>query len=420
MGILKKLGNIAEDVGSFALPAATVALPTLLTGGTLNPLTQGAGLAAAGALLGTVGAGSKGLAANKEEERRKKMMKRFKADTANANVISALTQGRVNPTVQQRAPTKGFIERTAGSVGDATATAGTVLSATSALKEKMAKMKEAADAAAALSGGAGASAGAAGAVASGGTTPVSPSTVSNIRQALDPIGAGVDPGQSYGASRAGGMIDSIQSRPARMATASVAPADTAAASMIGNAPTMQAGGPDLIDEALSLPPSGGDDTFAEMGPRNLARLEQGAQDSVGTGPALDFGRMAPPQTLNTPQPGFQGGQGDILGAGAGESVGTGPALDFGTLGGGAKPPLSPSARPMPTRVPEMSLSPAVPVQRPTVGINDAPDSFRASMAKGRQSERLELPPSLWQEAWRDSTGDELQQALMELLQQRNR
>ena len=75
---------------------------------------------------------------------------------------------------------------------------------------------------------------------------------------------------------------------------------------------------------------------------------------------------------------------------------------------------------MPTRVPEMSLSPAVPVQRPTVGINDAPDSFRASMAKGRQSERLELPPSLWQEAWRDSTGDELQQALMELLQQRNR
>ena len=129
MGFFSKFANTV-------LPAAATALPFVLSGGTINPLTSGFGLAGAGALASAVGAGAKGLAGAEAKDREKKGRKRQRRDMNQANLVSALTRGKVNPLIADRTPSAGFIEKAAGGVSQGAGIGGAVLTATDVIKRR--------------------------------------------------------------------------------------------------------------------------------------------------------------------------------------------------------------------------------------------------------------------------------------------
>lgn len=108
MGFLSKIGNVLQDTASFAAPAGLALGATALTGG--NPF-------AGKALLAALGAGAKGLQANEQEERARKMMKRQNQNNATANLINTLSPtARYQPN-QAKAPRAGMLETLSGGVG---------------------------------------------------------------------------------------------------------------------------------------------------------------------------------------------------------------------------------------------------------------------------------------------------------------
>lgn len=113
MGFLSKLGNVLEDGASFAVPAAASAGLTLLSGGTLNPATQGGLLA----LLGSAGAGAKGFAGNEQQERLRKMQKEQNRNNAMANLINTLSPRANYQPNQAKTPKAGMLETVATGAG---------------------------------------------------------------------------------------------------------------------------------------------------------------------------------------------------------------------------------------------------------------------------------------------------------------
>ena len=130
--ILQAISRNTGRFGSAVVPAAVTAGLTYASGGTLNPATMPGLLA----LLGTVKAGAGGLAAREEEERQRKLSKRYRKDQGIANFASALSQGRINPAVTPRDPGQSGVGQFAQMVGQGTSAAQTALQAQEAWKNQ--------------------------------------------------------------------------------------------------------------------------------------------------------------------------------------------------------------------------------------------------------------------------------------------
>lgn len=130
--MLQALSRNTGRFGSAVVPAAVSAGLTYASGGTLNPATMPGLLA----LLGTVKAGAGGLAAREEEERQRKLSKRYRKDQGIANFASALSQGRINPEVTPRDPGQSGVGQFAQMVGRGTSAAQTALQAQEAWKNQ--------------------------------------------------------------------------------------------------------------------------------------------------------------------------------------------------------------------------------------------------------------------------------------------
>jgi hypothetical protein len=140
--ILGALSRNTGRLGSAVVPAAVTAGLTYASGGTINPATTPGFLA----LLGTVKAGAGGLAAREEEERQRKLAKRYRKDQGIANFASALSQGRITPEVMPRDPGVSGVGQFAQMVGQGASAAQAARTAKEAWqdREQQRKAREAA------------------------------------------------------------------------------------------------------------------------------------------------------------------------------------------------------------------------------------------------------------------------------------
>jgi len=113
MGFLSKLGNVAQDFTSAALPfAMTVGANALIPGG------GGIASALGGTkLLAALGAGAKGFAGNEQQERLRKMQKEQNRNNAMANLINTLSPRANYQPNQAKTPKAGMLETVATGAG---------------------------------------------------------------------------------------------------------------------------------------------------------------------------------------------------------------------------------------------------------------------------------------------------------------